>query len=129
MKAPEELEQFLNKHSPPNTSKQHWLMEGEYRDYWYPEQYGTAMHRWDKSRFKAMLELWHMIPMWIPITSDPKEDGEYLIYRPESDSQQFAYFWCGTDPNGTHGWVGDDNLPLPVEEYSHYYKPLNSPMI
>lgn len=66
---------------------------------------------------------------WVPITVDPKEDGEYILYRPESESQHFAYFWCGTDIHGTHGWVGEGNIPLPVEEYSHYYKPLHAPMI
>lgn len=68
------------------------------------------------------------IQSWIPITDPPKENGEYILYRPESDSQSFAYYWQNENINGIKGWE-IKGIPVNIEEYTHYCKPLSSPMV
>ena len=65
---------------------------------------------------------------WIPITNGPEENGTYILYRPESDSQHFAYYWQNENIDGIKGWV-NENEPINIDEYTHYYKPLDSPMV
>jgi hypothetical protein len=65
-------------------------------------------------------------PKWIPIAESPKENGVYILYRPESDGQYFAYYWQEDNLEGRKGWM-IDNEPVDIEEYSHYMPLSNSP--